>query len=46
MPEIEMCTQLDLLKYIICTKVGDGPKVLSENESLLNREGHPLFFLA
>jgi len=32
----------NLLKYIIHTKIGEGPKCLEdENESLLNEKGHP-----
>lgn len=34
--------QSDLLKYVIYTKVGEGPTLLPDTESLLNREGLPL----
>lgn len=33
--------QKNLLKYIIHTKVGDGPKKLDDSESLLNESGYP-----
>lgn len=31
----------NLFKYIIHTKLGDGPKRLADNESLLNDNGLP-----
>ncbi|XKL59629.1 hypothetical protein PGB90_000645 [Kerria lacca] len=41
-PEINISMQSDLLKYVIYTKVGEGPTLLPDTESLLNREGLPL----
>lgn len=32
----------DLLKYIICTTVGDGPKLLPCKDQLLTENGFPL----
>ncbi|VVC88692.1 unnamed protein product [Leptidea sinapis] len=33
---------IDLLKYMIYTKIGDGPKVIDNGEHLLNVNGYPL----
>lgn len=37
-----MNVEPDQLKYIICTTIGDGPKLLPREDQLLTDNGFPL----